>query len=78
MTHKEICEKYESSIRECLKEQNRRLGRLNDKLSKLEESHLGKEIEYNYWGGYSMGYLKGKIYQTEEIINILENLLDNV
>lgn len=49
----------------------RRLDRLKNKLVELEKKHLGNELNYTYWGGYDMGYLKGKISEIENIIDEL-------
>ena len=49
----------------------RKLNRFKEQKELLESKHLGKELEYTYWGGYSLGELKGKI-------SIIENILDEI
>lgn len=50
----------------------RRLNRLNEKKEELEKKHLGNEMKFTYWGGYALGYLKGK---TSEIENTLDKFI---
>jgi len=49
----------------------RRLYRLHGQKNDLERLHKGNEINFTYHAGYSLGYLKGKI---DEIENILDEL----
>jgi hypothetical protein len=49
----------------------RRLNRLKEQLDKLQKEHGGNELKYTYWGGYDLGYLKGKICEIEDILNEL-------
>ena len=51
---------------------NRKLNRLKEKRDKLINEHKEKELEYTYWGGYELGYLKGKISIIEDIFDELE------
>jgi hypothetical protein len=46
----------------------RRLNRLTEQKDVLEKDHKGNEDKYSYWGGWSLGYLKGKISEIEDII----------
>jgi len=48
-----------------------KLNKYKKRLTELELQHVGKELNFTYWGGYSMGYLKGQI-------SILENILDDL
>ena len=56
------------------KELKRRLERLNKKVEVLESKHRGKGENFTYHGGYDLGYLKGKIGEIEEQIDIEEDL----
>ena len=58
---------------ELLKELNRKLSRLERQRDELLKEHLGNEASYTYWGGHKLGYIKGKIYQLEWIIEELSN-----
>ena len=49
----------------------RRLNRLKEQLDKLQKEHGGNELKYTYWGGYDLGYLKGKICEIEDILDEL-------
>lgn len=49
----------------------RRLNRLKEQRDKLQEEHGGNELKYTYWGGYNLGYLKGKICEIENILDEL-------
>lgn len=51
----------------------RRLDRLKKKRDDLQKEHSGNELNFTYWGGYNLGYLKGKICKIENIIEELEN-----
>mgnify|MGYP004701310355 CR=1 FL=1 len=55
-----------------LKSLKRRLTRLQLQRDKLIAEHKNKEQNFTYWGGYSLGYTKGKIAEIEDIIDILE------
>lgn len=50
----------------------RRLKRLNEKKEEMETRHKGNEQKFTYWGGFDMGYLKGKIDEIENTIEELE------
>lgn len=57
----------------------RRLNRLKEQRDVLQKNHGGNELKYTYWGGFSLGYLKGKIFEIEEILDELsENNGDNI
>lgn len=47
----------------------RRLERLNKRLEPIAIKHHGNEMNYTYWGGHELGYLKGKIAELENIID---------
>tara|TARA_R110000868_G_scaffold20396_3_gene86379 strand:+ start:1321 stop:1494 length:174 start_codon:yes stop_codon:yes gene_type:complete len=47
----------------------RQLSRLREMVLKLEEKHTGKEMNYTYHGGFSLGYLKGQVSILEEIVS---------
>lgn len=49
----------------------RRLNRLKQQQEELELKHKGNELQYTYWGGYNLGYIKGKISEIENILEIL-------
>lgn len=55
-----------------IKKLKRRLARLIEKKEALEKLHVGKEENFTYWGGYELGYIKGKIDEIEGILEILE------
>jgi len=50
----------------------RRLNRLKEQRDKLQGEHSGNELKYTYWGGYDLGYLKGKICEIEDILDELD------
>lgn len=56
------------------KELERRLNRLKERKERLENVHLGNETKFTYWGGHEMGYLKGKITELENILDLIEEL----
>lgn len=49
----------------------RRLQRLQKQRDILQSEHGGKELQFTYWGGYELGYVKGKIAEIEEILEEL-------
>jgi hypothetical protein len=49
----------------------RKITRVKSQIKELETQHEGKEDKFTYWGGFSMGYLKGKL-------TILEDWLDDL
>lgn len=51
----------------------RRLDRLKKQKEELESKHLGNELKYTYWGGYELGYIKGKIAEIEDILDELDS-----
>lgn len=54
-----------------VKKLTRRLNRLKEQRDKLQWEHGGNELKYTYWGGYDLGYLKGKICEIEDILDEL-------
>ena len=46
----------------------RRLNRLIVQKDDLEKQQKGNELNFTYWGGFDLGYLKGKISEIEDII----------
>lgn len=54
-----------------------RLKRRLERFQKMEEEltllHRGNELNYTYWGGFELGYLRGKISLLEEILYEDEN-----
>ena len=46
----------------------RRLARLTKQHDELVKKHDGNEEKFTYWGGYAMGYLRGKIGEIEKIL----------
>ena len=60
-----------------IEELERRLKRLTDKKNEMEGEHKGNEEKYTYWGGYNLGYLKGKIAELEETISMVQNAMDD-
>lgn len=46
----------------------RRLERLVERKNLLEAEHKGNELNFTYWGGFSLGYLKGQINELENMI----------
>jgi hypothetical protein len=63
---------------ELIKTYARRLARQKAKLEELEKKHIGNELNFTYWGGYEMGYTKGKISELEEAISSLEELSSSI
>lgn len=55
------------AIEKYIKGLQKRFDRLMSQLSEMEKEHSGKEQNYTYHGGFSLGYLKGKISEIEEI-----------
>lgn len=49
----------------------RRLDRLKKQRDDLAEKHKGKESEFTYHAGYSLGYIEGRI-------SVLEDVLDDI
>jgi hypothetical protein len=46
----------------------RRIDRIKSMIEKLSVEHKGKETAvYNYFAGYELGYLKGKLAVLEEL-----------
>lgn len=51
----------------------RKLQRLKAQMEKLEAEHDGKQATgYNYYGGFSLGYLVGKVSLLEDILDEIE------
>lgn len=50
-------------------ELKRRLARLNKRHDELLEKHCGNEEKYTYWGGYEMGYVRGKISEIDKMLD---------
>ena len=46
----------------------RRLDRLRQQRDELAAQHKGREQEYTYHGGYSLGHLEGRISVLEEVL----------
>jgi hypothetical protein len=52
----------------------RRLRRLSEKKDVMQNLHLGNEMNvYSYWGGFELGYLKGKISEIESTLDDIED-----
>lgn len=51
----------------------RRLERFQKMEEELTKLHSGNELNYTYWGGFELGYLRGKISLLEEILYEDEN-----
>ena len=51
----------------------RRLNRLKEQRDRIENEHKGNELKYTYWGGFDLGYLKGKICEIEVILDELND-----
>jgi hypothetical protein len=50
----------------------RRLNRLKGQEQKLKERHQGKELtKFTYHAGWDLGYVQGKIYELEELLDEL-------
>ena len=49
----------------------RRLNRLIKQRNELLKLQEGKEQNFTYWGGYELGYVKGKISEIENILDEL-------
>lgn len=57
-----------------IKELERRLERQQEILRGLETSHKGNEQNLTYHAGYELGYVKGKIAEIENTIDLLKEL----
>ena len=53
----------------------RQLERLKSQRDELEREHKGKEMSFTYHGGFSLGYIKGKITIIEDLIDDLGLML---
>lgn len=53
----------------------RRIERFEKMVEEKLQKEQGNEINFTYWGGFNLGYLKGKITVLEEFLDYLE--LDN-
>ena len=51
----------------------RRLERLKRLRDNLLNDHYGNEMCYSYWDGHDLGYLKGKIFVIEEILDEIDD-----
>lgn len=65
-------------IEDRLKSLKRRLQRFQQQLAILEDKHVGKELNFTYWGGFDMGNVKGKINEIENEIDFLEQLINEL
>ena len=52
----------------------RRLKRLEGQRDLLLDSHKGNEQKFTYWGGYDLGYIKGKINEIEDSLDDLHDV----
>ena len=57
-----------------IKRLKRRLIRLNGQKNILEAEHKNNEPNFTYHGGFSLGYLKGKISEIEDTIDDMEEV----
>lgn len=56
----------------------RRLDKLRKRRDEMAQQHNGREQEYTYHGGYSLGYLEGRISAFESVLDtIYDNKLEN-
>lgn len=51
-----------------VKKTQRRLNRLRQQRDELAAQHKGREQEYTYHGGFSLGHLEGRIFVLEEVL----------
>lgn len=58
--------------KEYLNRLKHRLNRLIERRDKLRLIHEGNELNFTYWGGYELGYVKGQINEIEEFIFMYE------
>jgi len=59
-----------------LLELKRRLQRHQETEKEAQRRHSGQELNvYTYHAGFDLGYVKGKIYEIENTISMLEELL---
>ena len=57
-------------MRENTKSLIRRLGRAKKKQKQLKEEHRGKESSiYNYYAGWELGYLQGRVSGIEDTLD---------
>lgn len=54
----------------------RRLARLTADRARMDEKYNGKESNYTFWGGYELGYCKGKISEIEKTMDELSSKED--
>jgi len=43
-----------------------------EKIERMNQTHLGKESNFTYWGGFDMGYCKGKLSVIEDVLDMLD------
>lgn len=59
-----------------LSDLKRRLQRHQETEKEIHRRHTSKELDvYTYHAGFDLGYIKGKIYEIENSISFLEELL---
>lgn len=57
-----------------VKRLRRNLKRCSEQYEKMAAEHGGNEQNFTYHGGFSLGYLKGKMYVLDDILSILEEI----
>ena len=62
------------NIAKTIKSIERKAERTRKMIQELEKNHKGKEIEFTYWGGFSLGYHKGQLSILEELLDDLKGI----
>jgi len=47
----------------------RRISKVKEKISAMEEEHKGNESKLTYWAGFDLGYLKGRLSALEDYLD---------
>ncbi|AYP68621.1 hypothetical protein EalM132_00109 [Exiguobacterium phage vB_EalM-132] len=64
------------SVKTLIEKHKRRLGILQKEVTELTRKHGSLPTkEYTYWGGWDVGYLKGRIITLEDAIEDLTDIL---
>ena len=56
----------------------RRLSRLRQQRDELAAQHKGREQEFTYHAGYSLGHLEGRIFVLEDVLEDVFDAIDAV
>lgn len=65
---KDVAAEPRTDSGDVVKKTQRRLNRLRQQRDELAAQHKGREQEYTYHGGFSLGHLEGRISVIEEML----------